>query len=93
MIKKEDVLKLAHLARIETTEVEAEALAGDLDHILEYVGQVNSLDLSDEKEQTGPVFNVMREDENPHDSGIYTEELLEAAPEQEENYFKVKKIL
>jgi len=93
MIQKEDVLKLAQLARIETTEAEADELAGDLDHILEYVGQVNSLDLSDEKEQTGPVLNIMREDVDPHESGVYTEDLLAAAPEREGDYFKVKKIL
>ncbi|PIR38844.1 MAG: Asp-tRNA(Asn)/Glu-tRNA(Gln) amidotransferase GatCAB subunit C [Candidatus Zambryskibacteria bacterium CG10_big_fil_rev_8_21_14_0_10_42_12] len=93
MIKKEDVLKLAQLARIETSEKEAEELAGDLDHILEYVSQVNSLDLSDEKEQTGPIFNVMRDDAHPHESGVHTEELLSASPAREGDYFKVKKIL
>lgn len=93
MIKKEDVLKLANLARIETTETEAEELAEDLDHILEYVGQVNKLDLSDEKEQTGSVFNVMRDDINPHESSLHTEDLLKASPDREGDYFKVKKIL
>ena len=37
--------------------------------------------------------NVMREDANPHESGIYTEKMLEQAPAREGNYIKVKKIL
>ncbi len=93
MIKKDDVQKLANLARIETTDTEAEEFANDLEHILEYVGQVNTLDLSDEQGQTGPVFNVMREDGDAHESGAHTEDLLNAAPDREGNYFKVKKIL
>lgn len=92
-MNKDEVLKLAQLARIEISDVEAEEFAHDMDHILEYVGQVNNLDLAEEKEAVGPVFNVMRSDENPHESGIYTADLLAAAPEREQYYFKVKKIL
>ena len=39
------------------------------------------------------VLNVMREDVNPHESGLYTEKILEQAPTREGNYIKVKKIL
>ena len=35
----------------------------------------------------------MREDDNPHAGGIYTEAVLNEAPEREGDYIKVKKIL
>lgn len=92
-MNKDDVLKLATLARIEVSDAEATELAGDMENILAYVGQVNDLDLTEEDGETGPIFNVMREDNNAHESGLYTEDLLQAAPEREGDYIKVKKIL
>lgn len=41
----------------------------------------------------GVGVNVMREDGEPHESGLYTEKLLSAAPQREGQYIKVKKIL
>jgi hypothetical protein len=35
----------------------------------------------------------MREDGEPHESGIYTQKILEQAPAREKDYIKVKKIL
>ena len=37
--------------------------------------------------------NVLREDSKPHETGIYTDKLLEQAPNKGNNYIKVKKIL
>ena len=37
--------------------------------------------------------NVMREDDKPHESGIFTDELIKLAPRCEKNRVKVKKIL
>ena len=41
----------------------------------------------------GDTRNVMREDDKPHESGIFTDELLKLAPRCEKNRVKVKKIL
>ena len=43
MISKEEIKKLADLARIEIGEEEIENLRGEMDSILEYVGQVKSI--------------------------------------------------
>ncbi|MCH7756645.1 hypothetical protein IIC45_00975, partial [Patescibacteria group bacterium] len=37
--------------------------------------------------------NVMREDKDPHESGVFTDVLLEAMPKEEKGFLKVKKIL
>lgn len=96
-MNKDEVLKLAKLARIEIAESEAESLASEFDAILKYVGELKSVNLSQPSpslgEGKGGVYNVMRADENPHESGIHTETLLAAAPSREGQYVKVKKIL
>ena len=92
---KEKVLSLAKLARIEIGDEEAESLAREFGTILGYVGEVKEAATdqhSNNLENVG-VLNVMREDGEPHESGIYTEKILEQAPAREGNYIKVKKIL
>ena len=37
--------------------------------------------------------NVMREDGEPHEGGIYTEKMLSQAPKRKGNFLEVKKIL
>ncbi len=94
MISKETIKDLADLARIEIDEKEAEKLAGEIDAILEYVGQVKSI-AGDAKEgvEFGAVKNVFREDVEPTESGAYSKELTAEFPEREGDYLKVKKIL
>ena len=94
MITLQEIEKLANLSRIAVTSEEKEQLRKDMESILGYVEQVNkvSADLVLEKEEL-LLCNVMRSDDNPHESGINTEILLAAAPSREGNYVKVKKIL
>lgn len=93
MITAEEVKKLASLARLEVVPEEAEKLRSALNPILDYVGQINELEIRNPKSETGSQINNLRNDGDPHPSGEFTETLLSAAPDQEGNYFKVKKIL
>jgi Asp-tRNA(Asn)/Glu-tRNA(Gln) amidotransferase C subunit len=43
--------------------------------------------------EAGEHRNAFREDENPHETGKYTESIIKNAPEKEGNYVKVRKIL
>ena len=96
-ISKKDVEKLAELARIQVTTKEAESLAEKIDSILGYVEQVGKVDTSDQAPKAEEVRNIMREDDSPHDAGIYSKELLSEAPEvadaKEGTYVRVQKIL
>ena len=88
------MLDLVKLARIKISDVEAESLSHEFDSILDYVGQIKNAgfkinDLGFKNE----VRNIMREDSVGHESGIYTEKILNEAPERKGNYIKVKKIL
>ena len=97
MITSDEVKKIAKLARIEISDKEISEFQGDIDSILEYVGQISSIvkdakNLQKKTESNQP-FNIMREDKDPHQSGIYTEDILASAPDREGDYIKVKKIL
>ena len=95
-ISDKDIEKLGDLARIKLSEEEKETLKIDIEAILGYVSQIKEVSSDIERDMSGKnetLINVMREDENPHESGLYTEKILENAPEREGDYIKVKKIL
>ena len=93
MISREDIKKLAALARISLPPEEEEELARDVTSIVGYISLISEA----LGEHVGPeaekLRNVMREDIASHESSVYTEALLEAAPKREGNFIKVKKIL
>lgn len=93
MASAEDVKKLAALARITITDAELAQFTKEFDSILAYVGQLEKLELPKAGEVTPPLRNVMRADGEPHESGAYTEKLVRAFPEKEENYLSVKQII
>jgi len=92
-IDREQVKKVAYLSRLELTEAEIEEFTGQLSAILDYVAKMNEL----ETEGIEPlahclaVSNVLREDKVKDSLG--TEKVLENAPDRDEDYFKVPKIL
>lgn len=93
-MERKDIEHLAKLSRIAVSDVEADALAKDTTSILGYVSEIEEIAGSTEGEKrVGALFNVMREDSNPHEPGAYTEDLLNLAPERAGQYVKVKKIL
>jgi aspartyl-tRNA(Asn)/glutamyl-tRNA(Gln) amidotransferase subunit C len=93
-MKKEDIERLATLSRIALTPKETEEFAEDITSILGYVSEITEITgTGDVEKKADALFNVMREDTEPHAPGLYTEDLLNAAPEREGQYVKVKKIL
>lgn len=92
MISKEEVEKLAKLARIELSEEEKTQFQGEIDAILGFVAKVK------EAAETAPEANfsstnVLREDAVVHGRKEFTEKLLNASPEREGDFVKVKRIL
>ncbi len=92
-ITKNEVKKVAHLARLELDEEEINKHAEQLEKILEYIKQLEKIDTLDVPSTTRAieVINVFRKDEKKnYDS---PEELLDLGPSKEDKYFKVPKIL
>ena len=88
-ITRDDVLHVAALARLELTEDEISRLEVQLNDILEAVGKVSELDLSDVPPTSHPldVVNVWGADE-PR-ACLSAEEALANAPERDGDFFKV----
>jgi aspartyl-tRNA(Asn)/glutamyl-tRNA(Gln) amidotransferase subunit C len=88
-IKKEDVLHVARLARLEIPEDEIERVQSELGAILDAVSKVSELDLSGVEPTSHPldVVNVWAEDE-PRPS-LPREEALANAPDPEDGHFRV----
>ncbi|MDD2935614.1 MAG: Asp-tRNA(Asn)/Glu-tRNA(Gln) amidotransferase subunit GatC [Candidatus Pacebacteria bacterium] len=88
-----DIEKLALLARIELSEEEKQKMVKEMDSILVFIDQIQKADVNITEREAGEVRNIMREDGEPHESGIYTEDILREAPKTREGYVEVKKIL
>ena len=88
-ISRDEVVHVARLARLELTDEELDRFAGQLDAILEAVGKVSELDLSEVEPTLHPLAlsNVWAEDE-PRPS-LEVEEALANAPDLEDDAFRV----
>ena len=87
-----DVMMLARLARLEVSEDELTRLQAEIPGILAFVDTIQKV-AADSPKTEPSVHNVMRADENPHESGIHTEALLAAAPMREGDRVAVKQVL
>jgi len=93
-LTREDVLKLARLARLELTDEEAESFRAELSEVLQYVAQLDDADVSGlaPTSQVTGLTNVMREDEVV-DYGISPAALLRLAPKTQDGHIKVKRMI
>ena len=93
MIDLEQVRKVAHLARLELTPEEEQRLPSQLSAILDYVEQLSELDTNNVEPTTRAidVSNITRADEQKTFGDRQL--LLDNAPDREEDYFRVPKIL
>ena len=87
-IDREQLLHVAHLARLELREDEVERLEGQLNDILAAVSKVSELDLSDVPPTAHPleIANTWAEDE-PRPS-LPLDEVFANAPDRDDDYFR-----
>ena len=92
-ITKEEVKKVAHLARLKLNENEINNHAEQLEKILGYIRQLEKINTDDVPCTTRAieVINVFRKDEKKNFD--CNEEILELGPSRENKYFKVPKII
>lgn len=92
-LSRDDVAKLANLARIEMTEDELVNLSSQFGSILDAVARVQELNLDgvNATSHPQPIENVFREDEVQ--PSLTPEQALSGAPAQEDQRFRVPQIL
>jgi len=93
-LTRDDVLKLARLARLDLADEEVEAFRKELSAILGYVAQLDDADATglEPTTQVTGLKNVMREDEVV-DYGVSREELLRLAPRTQDGHIKVNRMI
>lgn len=93
MIDREQVKKVAHLARLEITSEEEEQFTTQLNSILDYFEQLSELNTDNVQPTTRAIeiSNITRPDKlEPFPNKT---DLLSSAPQQDGNYFRVPKIM
>lgn len=93
-LTREDILKLAQLARLDLSDAEVEEYSRELTAILDYVEQLSAVDVEglEPTHQVSGLTNVVRDDE-PKDYGYTPEDLLAIVPETKDHQIKVKRML
>lgn len=93
-LSRDDILKLAALARLDLSDAEVTEYADELTAILQYVDQLQSVDiegLAPTNQVTG-LTNIVRDDEIV-DYGYQTSDLLKNVPAVQADQIKVKRMI
>ncbi|MEW6096159.1 MAG: Asp-tRNA(Asn)/Glu-tRNA(Gln) amidotransferase subunit GatC [bacterium] len=92
-ITKKEVEHVCLLARLKLEEEEKEEFTHQLNNILNYADKINELDTQDTPPTSHPLAltNVMREDEVQN--SLPVDEVLANAPDEENQFFKVPRII
>jgi aspartyl-tRNA(Asn)/glutamyl-tRNA(Gln) amidotransferase subunit C len=93
-LTREDVLKLARLARLDLSEDEIAEFTTELAAVLDYVAQLQNVDVEglESTSQVTGLTNVMREDVLK-DYGVSCDDLLRLAPSAQDGQLKVKRMI
>jgi aspartyl-tRNA(Asn)/glutamyl-tRNA(Gln) amidotransferase subunit C len=93
-LTRDDVLKLARLARIELEDDEVDKFAQEFSAILQYVEMLQAVDVDglEPTNQVTGLTNVMRSDEVV-DYGYKAQELLKNVPQVDNDLIKVKRMV
>lgn len=93
-LTREDILKLARLARLDVTDAEVEEYSRELSDILQYVEQLSDVDVADlaPTNQVTGLTNVMREDKTK-DYGYKSADLLKNVPQVQDAQIKAKRMV
>lgn len=92
-VTKKDVDYMAHLARLELKDEDAEGLKEDMNKILGYMEKLNELDTSDVQplEHVTEQPTILRKDEAKQP--LSHEDALKNAPDADSDYFRVPKVI
>ena len=93
MLTREEVIKLAQLARIALTDIEVEKYQKDLSTVLDYVEELKQVNVEglEEVSQVTGLVNVQRDDKPV--AAQNQQEIFSQAPEMKDGFYKVKAIL
>jgi len=89
---KIDLEYLSQLANLELTDEERKILPGQMEKIIDWVGQLSSL-ATGEEEKYSPVDFTLRLQEDEVQPSLAQAEVLAMAPDKEGDFVKVPRVL
>lgn len=92
-LDKETVKKLAHLARLDLPDAEADHLVGELDSIMRFVEQLSEVDTDGVAPMTSVAQMSLKRRPDQVTDGNYPEKVLANAPDAEDGFFLVPKVV
>ena len=92
-VDKDTVLRIARLARLAVDDARAEAMVSDLNGILTWVEQLKEVDVSGVPPLTSVVAQKLKMREDVVTDGANAEALMANAPEGEDHFFVVPKVV
>ena len=92
-VSKEDVVKIAHLARLDLKESKVEEMQDSINKVLDWMEALNVVDTKDVAPlaHMTSALNHFREDKAI--SNLTREKALALGPDTNEQYFKVPKVI
>lgn len=92
-VDENTVRRIAHLARIRVTDEEVPHLRNELNAILDFVAQLDAVDVSAVEPMTSVLPMALRQRADVVTDGGYADRVVANAPQSEDNYFVVPKVV
>ncbi|MHA8088392.1 Asp-tRNA(Asn)/Glu-tRNA(Gln) amidotransferase subunit GatC [Aquirufa sp. Wall-65K1] len=92
-VNKEDVIKIAHLARLELKEEKIQDMQDSINKVLDWMEALNAVDTSSVEPlvHMTPAINHFREDQAK--ATLDRQKALNLGPDTNESYFKVPQVI
>ncbi len=87
------VKRVAHLARIAVSDEEAAKMEGELNAILGFVEQLNEVDIEGVEPMTSVTPMAMKKRQDAVTDGGKAADIVANAPQSDENFFLVPKVV
>ncbi|CAN2532796.1 MAG TPA: Asp-tRNA(Asn)/Glu-tRNA(Gln) amidotransferase subunit GatC [Methylosinus sp.] len=87
------VRRIAHLARIAVEDEEVERLGAELNAILDFVAELTSVDVEGVEPLTSVLPMQMKKRKDVVTDGGFADAILANAPEKDDHYFVVPKVI
>ncbi len=87
------VKRVARLARIAVSEEDAERMTGELNGILGFVAQLDEVNVDGVEPLTSIIPMALRRREDAVTDGAKAQDIIANAPQSEENFFVVPKVV
>jgi aspartyl-tRNA(Asn)/glutamyl-tRNA(Gln) amidotransferase subunit C len=87
------VRRIAHLARIAVPENEIEHLQGEINAMLDFVGQLQEVNVEGVKPMTSVTPMAMKKRHDVVTDGEIAEDVVKNAPASEDHFFLVPKVV